>query len=104
MERKNTRDCCTELRGNSSGGTYQKHAALQGSMAACEVESSGASRLLVGGLAAGPGTSGQVSVLDLSTAQCTQQVRRTRFETHFQPESRSISKLSLSWSASRATT
>ena len=45
-------------------------------MAACEVESSGASRLLVGALAAGPGTSGQVSVLDLSTAQFTQQVHQ----------------------------
>ncbi|KAK9865738.1 hypothetical protein WJX84_006968 [Apatococcus fuscideae] len=55
------------------GLCHLRYTNAKGSMAACEVESSGASRLLVGGLAAGEGTAGQVSVLDLSTGQFTHQ-------------------------------
>lgn len=47
---------------------------VQGTMAACEVESSGAHRLLVGGLAPAAGSAGQLFVLDLATAQVTSQV------------------------------
>ena len=43
-------------------------------MAACEVESSGAHRLLVGGVADVAGAAGKLFVLDLATAQITSQV------------------------------
>ena len=44
-------------------------------MAACEVESSGAHKLLVGGLPQDAWGAGQLFVLDLATAQITNQVR-----------------------------
>lgn len=48
---------------------------LQGDMAACEVETSGPHRLLVGGLARAAGSPGQLFILDLATGQATGQVQ-----------------------------